>query len=184
VSFKTHDGIKVFTREDWNARPAKEAYSPLGDLHGVVYHHGGPVGRPRMTFKTAAQTVRSWQDYHMDFHRWNDIGYHYLMDGLGRLYLGRPASALGAHTLNQNSHWLGLNYMQDGRFYGLTPLQKKTTRKLIRDEHPRLHLPSLKSLIERPGDAGLFGHRERPGQSTECPGREILDDLHRLIKEA
>jgi hypothetical protein len=29
----------------------------------------------------------------------------------------------------------------------------------------------------------VFGHREVPNQSTECPGDLILRDVHRIIRE-
>lgn len=184
MSWTTGDGIKVFTRRDWGARLPRAPYDDLGQIRSAVIHHGGPVGAPRWTFKTAAQTARSWQDYHMDVHGWNDIGYHYLMDALGRLYEGRPTAALGAHVALQNSNRVGIVLMQDGRFHGLTFQQRKTLRKLMRSEHERLGLPALRRLAKHPGDEwGVFGHREVPGQSTECPGREILSDLHKILKE-
>jgi hypothetical protein len=183
MAFWTRDRIRVYERADWHARPPKGTLGDLGPLRTFVVHHGGPVGRPRMTYKTAVQTAQSWQDYHMDSNEWLDIGYHFLMDGLGRLYLGRPASKLGAHVLNENTGRLGLNYMQDGRFYGLTRLQKQTTRKLFERDHPRLGLPALKALENRPGDYGILGHREVPEQQTECPGRLILTDLHAIIHD-
>ena len=183
MSFRTEDGIKVFTRRDWGARPPKSPYADLGPLRTAVIHHGGPVGAPRWTFASAAQTCRSWQDYHMDVQGWSDIGYHFLIDGLGRIYLGRPADALGAHVLKQNTGRIGINFMQDGRFHGLSYPQRRTLRKLFRVRHDKLGLPSLKYLANKPGDFGVLGHREVPGQFTECPGREILDDLHKIIKE-
>jgi N-acetylmuramoyl-L-alanine amidase len=183
MSWKTGDGIRVYTRRDWGARLPKEKYSDLGPLRTAVIHHGGPVGGPRWTFKAAAQTARSWQDYHMDVNGWADIGYHFLIDARGRIYLGRPPEALGAHVLKENTGRIGINFMQDGRFHGLTVLQMWTLRKLFRSDHDRLGLPALKRLANRPGDFGVLGHREVPRQSTECPGREILIDLHRTIKD-
>jgi hypothetical protein len=179
MSFKTQDGIKVFTRGDWGARSPSGRYAPLGDLEKLVYHHGGPVGPPRMTFEHGAATCRDWQRFHMDSNGWMDIGYHLLMDGLGRLYTGRPAWALGAHVALNNTSNLGLNYMQDGRFHGLTDQQKDTTEKLFRRRHGRLGLPALKSLASRPGEFGVFPHRFFGG--TECPGDLIDRDLKRII---
>lgn len=183
MSFKTRDGIKVFTRVDWRARPAKGALAPLGKLRTLVYHHGGPVGGPRWTFNAAAETCRSWQNFHMDSHGWSDIGYHLLMDGRGRLYLGRPANKLGAHVLAENTGRIGLNYMQDGRRSGLTVFQKRTTRKLFARAHGRLGLPALKDLANGPPGVAVLGHREVPGQATECPGDLIAADVHSIIKE-
>jgi N-acetylmuramoyl-L-alanine amidase len=184
MSWKTGDGIRVFTRADWDARRPRTDYDSLGQVRSAVIHHGGPVGAPRWTFTTAAQTLRSWQDYHMDFHGWNDLGYHFAMDALGRLYEGRPPTALGAHVAAQNSHRVGIVLMQDGRFHGTRFAQRGTLRKLVKSEHDRLGLPALGRLVKHPGaEWGVFGHREVPGQSTECPGREILADVHKILKE-
>jgi hypothetical protein len=184
VSWKTADGIKVFTRRDWGAKPPRNVLAPLGQIRSVVIHHGGPVGGPRWTFKAAAQTCRDWQAYHQNGHGWSDIGYHYLVDARGRLYEGRPPDKLGAHVLAQNTGRVGINFMQDGRSHGLTWLQRRTLRKLFRVKHIKLGLPALKELAKHPGSEwGVFGHREVPGQSTECPGNLILRDLHTITKE-
>jgi hypothetical protein len=120
----------------------------------------------------------------MDHNGWSDIGYHYLMDALGRLYEGRPTWAMGAHVLGQNSNRVGINLMQDGRTWGMTEQQYQTMDKLFRVGHEKLELPSLKSQANHDGDRwGVYGHREVPGQSTECPGSKILEDLHRLIRK-
>jgi hypothetical protein len=184
VPFITLDGIVVYTRKDWGARAPKSSYSPLGRIESAVIHHGGPVGKPRMTKSAAAETCRSWQSYHMDSNGWNDIGYHFLVDGLGRIYLGRPSDAMGAHVLNQNSNRVGINFMQDGRYYGLTLGQKRTLKKLFKYPHHKLALPALKDLARHPGDRwGVFGHREVPGQSTECPGDKILADYKAIMRK-
>lgn len=184
--FVTKDGLVVYERRDWGARAPRGNYASLGDLQCAVIHHGGPVGARRMTKAAAAATCRSWQAYHMDdpAHGWTDIGYHLLVDGLGRIYLGRPTWALGAHVLKENSHRVGINFMQDGRFYDLNVAQRRTLRKLFAKPHHKLGLPALKDLAKHPGaDWGVFGHREVPGQSTECPGDLILRQVHTMIKE-
>lgn len=184
MSWRTGDRIKVYTRDDWGARPPKGVYSNLGPIKSVVIHHGGPVGAPRWTFDAAAQTCRDWQAYHQDHNGWTDIGYHLLVDALGRLYVGRPTDKLGAHVLAQNTSRVGINFMQDGRSHGLTFMQRRTLRKLFRHEHKRLGLPALKDLANHPGsEFGVFGHREVPGQATECPGNLILSDLREIIRE-
>jgi hypothetical protein len=184
MSWKTGSGIRVYTRKDWGARAPKGPLAPLGQIRSAVVHHGGPVGSPRWTFKSAAQTCRDWQRFHQDSNGWTDIGYHYLVDGLGRLYEGRPPDRLGAHVAAQNTGRVGINFMQDGRTHGLTFMQRRTLRKLFRVQHDRLGLPALKDLAKHPGDDwGVFGHRQVPGQATECPGDKIAADLKKIIKE-
>jgi hypothetical protein len=183
--FNTNDGIEVHTRGDWGARQPVAPYARQPFVHSIVYHHGGPEGAPRMTDAHMAQTLRSWQAFHMGPERqWSDIGYHFLMDGHGGIWLGRPPWALGAHVLQQNTGRLGICFVQDGRSFGLTTGQEKTVRKLFRVRHNKLGLPAFKTLVNADGrDWGVFGHNEVPGQSTECPGSEISRDMKRIIKE-
>lgn len=183
MAFWTSDGIRVYTKQDWQGRAATGQLAPLGRLRTAVIHHGGPVGAPRYTKAAASRTCRDWQSYHMDHNGWLDIGYHFLIDGYGRIYLGRPADKLGAHVLNENTGRVGINFMQDGRYHGLTVGQKRTLRKLFKRRHGKLGLPALKDLARRPGDYGVLGHREVPDQATECPGNLILRDLHAIVKE-
>lgn len=175
--FKTNDGIKVHTRADWGARLPAGPYARQPGITTVVYHHGGDEGKPRMTDSAMAATVRSWQGFHMGpFRQWTDIGYHLLMDGRGELWQGRPTWAVGAHVLQQNTGRLGLCYVQDGREHGFTKGQEETTRKLFKWKHNKMAFPSLE-------DVSVLGHREVPGQATECPGAAITADMKRLIRE-
>jgi hypothetical protein len=74
--------------------------------------------------------------------------------------------------------------MQDGRYHGLTRAQKRTLRKLFAKPHHKLGLPALQTLVNHPGgDWGVFGHRQVPGQATECPGDKIAADLKAIIRE-
>jgi hypothetical protein len=183
--FKSSDGLIVHTRADWNARVPTMPYARQPFIHSVVYHHGGPEGPPRFTDQAMASTLRSWQTFHQGPERqWSDIGYHWLMDGRGELWQGRPAWAVGAHVLQQNTGRLGLCFVQDGRVHGLTPGQEKTLRRLFRVKHTRLGLPAFKELVRNPGASfGVFAHRDVPGQSTECPGTELAADVKKIIKE-
>src|SRR5688572_30843097 len=97
---------------------------------GASIHHGGPVGKPRMTFRAAAKTWREWQAYHQG-KGWSDIGYNLGIDGLGRVYQGRPMWAVPAAVGGHNTGIPGINFMQDGRFHGLNVLQRRTLKVLF-----------------------------------------------------
>lgn len=187
MSYETNDGIKVFTRSDWKAKPPKGDYAQMGELRSFVLHHAGDVGSAPREFESAAAELRGYQRHHMDTNGWLDFAYHGGMDGKGRIYLGRPAWAKGAGVASpgndQNPHRFHLVLMQDGRSHGLSSDQERTLRKLFKVKHDKLHLPALKDLAKHPGkDWGVFGHREVLNNS-ECPGDRMLADLHKLIKE-
>lgn len=184
MAFTTRHGLRVYTRSDWKARAPKAAWSSAGKLFHAGIHHGGPVGGRRMTKKAAVATCQSWQNFHMDERGWNDVGYNLLVDGLGRLYIGRPVGKLAAGVLNHNTGGVHINFMQDGRLFPLNRAQKRTLRILFKHGIPRLGLPPLKQFAQDPSSgAGVFGHREYSGHaSNECPGR-ILDQLKVIRRE-
>lgn len=183
MAFTTSTGLRVYTRSDWNARPPRDgAWETAGKLVHAGIHHGGPVGAPRMTKRAAVATCQSWQNYHMDSHGWNDIGYNLLIDGLGRVYIGRPVGKLAAGVAGHNTGGVHINFMQDGRLYGLNRLQRRTLKVLFESGIPRLGLPPLKRFATDPtAHHGVYGHREytwgTSHASNECPGPKILEHL-------
>lgn len=165
-----NDGLIGFTRKRIGLKPARGS-SPAGPLRKASVHHGGPVGKPRMTFRAARATWWSWQDFHMNTRGWVDIGYNLGVDGLGRVYQGRPVGRLPAAVGNHNSNMVGLVFMQDGRHHKLNPLQRRTLRILFEKGIPKWKLPPLKTLE-------VLGHNEYYGHSNnECPGTEIARHL-------
>lgn len=166
-------GLVLFDRKRIGLHAPRGNYLGQPAIKGVSIHHGGPVGGPRMTFAAAQATWKSWQDFHMfdADHGWNDIGYNLGVDGLGRLYEGRPMWAVPAAVENHNTGYPGINFMQDGRSHGLTVLQRRTLKVLFQHGIPELGLKPLKHLDVR-------GHREFSGHETnECPGDLIMRHL-------
>lgn len=107
----------------------------------------------------------------MDSHGWQDIGYNLGVDGLGRLYQGRPVGTLPAAVGGHNSGSVAIVFMQDGRYHKLTRLQRRTLRLLFEKGIPDIGLPPLKRLR-------VLGHNEYSGHEyNECPGRLIKNHL-------
>ena len=168
---RTKAGLKVFSRERIGLRKPTGPTSRQDAICGVSIHHGGAVGRPRMTFKAAAQTCREWQAFHQNTRGWSDIGYTFLVDGLGRLYEGRPVHTVPAAVAGHNTGTIGICFVQDGSLHGLTVLQRRTLRILFEKGIPELDVPPLKTLDVR-------GHNEYRGHETNaCPGRKIMRHL-------
>lgn len=165
-----NNGLVGFTRARIGLRASRGSTS-AGTLTEASIHHGGPVGGPRMTFRSAQDTWKGWQTYHMDGHDWNDIGYNLGIDGLGRVYQGRPVGTLPAAVGNHNSNMVGIAFMQDGRSHKLNPAQRRTLKVLFEQGIPKWDLPPLKTLEVK-------GHNEYSGhESNECPGPLIARHL-------
>ena len=164
--------MKVFSRSRVGLKPPRGNYSSNGKLRFASIHHGGPVGSAPMTFSSAAATWRSYQSYHQGHNGWVDVGYHVGIDGLGRLYEGRPSTAVPAAVGNHNTGSIGIVFMQDGRHHKLNYLQRRALRILFEKGEPVLGIPPLKNLDF------VKGHKEFSGHlSNECPGGLIQRHL-------
>lgn len=154
--------MQIITREQWNARaPRHEPENTLWSRRTLfVVHYSG--ANPH-------QTVRSIQDYHMDVRGWNDIGYNFLVDRLGRLYEGRGWDAIGAHAAGYNT--IGLGVCVIGLDHpGVTdfPPAVRSAVRWVYDEanrHRRYAVGANAAKLQPRGHRDL-GH-------TDCPGDEL-----------
>ena len=65
----------------------------------VVVHHSAS---PRDT--TSRERIRGW---HID-RGWNDIGYHWIIEGEGKVSKGREENKIGAHAKGHNRGTIGI----------------------------------------------------------------------------
>lgn len=163
--------MKVFSRARCGLQPPTRPYARQGRPTFASIHHGGVVGGPRPTYLAGKTTWQSWQSYHQNTKGWTDIGYHFGVDALGRLYEGRPISAVPAAVEGANTGSAAFVFMQDGDRYALTWQQRRTLKLLFRDGLPKYGVPPLRTLR-------VMGHNEFPDhESNKCPGVKILRHL-------
>ena len=98
----------VVPREDWGAKPPKEPYSPMTPVKITQHHTAGK--RPTAPEEALAE-MRFIQDFHQNGRGWIDIGYHFVIDGAGRIYQGRPETVLGTHVADHNGGNVGISLM-------------------------------------------------------------------------
>ncbi|KAK6185137.1 hypothetical protein SNE40_007433 [Patella caerulea] len=151
------DCPKIITRAEWQARPTRGRSALPGPVQYVFIHHG--ASGDCFTPDQCAATVRRYQNYHMDSHKWDDIGYSFLVGEDGNAYEGRGWDRVGAHTLGYNT--VGLGFCMIGNFMQRLP--------------NKAALNTLKQLIACGVQNGkiqsnytLRGHRDMG--STSCPG--------------
>ncbi len=170
--------LSVITRPGWGAAPRRWVpegesglYDPLtnpngwmiypdplaAQLHTVIVHHSA------LEFMDGPQMV---QAMHMTTARFADIGYHFLIDGLGQLYEGRPPHVRGAHTGGFNTGYVGICLL--GNFEIAPPLQAQVDTLTLVAAH----------LKETYAINRLGGHRDFQPGFTACPGR----NLHPLLR--
>ena len=137
-------------------------------IRSVIIHH---TWRPTAAEYHGLSTVRAVRRYHMEQRSWSDNGYHIMIGPNGDIFLCRPMAEVGAHTLGQNEHSLGLAYIanfdvEDPTAYaGLTAGQQVVAALLARFDL---------------GPAAIHFHREYA--SKTCPGTRLgLDDYREQV---
>lgn len=109
--------LRIVTRAEWGARSPKSTPTKvtLSTRMATCVHHDGPTPVVVHTFAEACLRIRADQNYHMDGQHWNDIGYNYLVisapgypDIDGLIFEGRGRDVVGAHCLNWNTPWIGI----------------------------------------------------------------------------
>ncbi len=98
---------RVVTRAEWGAAEPRRRYTWRGPLTAVVLHH---TQHPAAGLAGRAEEARYMQDLqraHFDS-EFDDIGYHFVVAPSGRIFVGRPATALGAHVSGHNTGTVGV----------------------------------------------------------------------------
>ncbi|MDX1687062.1 MAG: N-acetylmuramoyl-L-alanine amidase [Candidatus Promineifilaceae bacterium] len=176
--------LRMITREGWGAAAAPQYVAggesgpfdaegnpagwlvypePLaGWLKTVIVHHSA------LEFYQGPQAI---QRLHMGQRGWADVGYHFLVDGLGQLYEGRAFNVRGAHTGGFNTGSVGVCLL--GNFDVVRPAtaQLETLRTLadhLREAYTVTH---------------LAGHRDFQPEATSCPGAALEPLLPELAAE-
>lgn len=164
----------VYNRLSWNARPSKNG-EVKHDAHRVTVHH--TQGRRTTSEADTLAAVRDTQHYHQTGRAaqgkdtWDDIGYHFLIDGEGRVVEGRRADALGAHVGGANTGNIGIAMMGDYNVLEPTAAQKDSLKRLIT-------FLALKYKIDPRQPGFLEGHKHF--NSTDCPGKNLAAFLPSL----
>lgn len=158
----------IYDRSESGLRFASDTdmFGPLGEIQAITVHHSAG---PRAPTKARCQELnRQYQLQHIS-QGWGDIGYHFSVDDLGRVYELRDVKWKGAHVGNWNTGNVGIMFHGNYEINELTTDQKDTIRWLFQG--------GLYRLTGEP-EAGFKlarGHREWPGHNTNiCPGKHLM----------
>ncbi|XP_023321631.1 peptidoglycan-recognition protein SC2 [Eurytemora carolleeae] len=161
--------IKIYSRDEWGARPPVQESDRTEDLLPYVFVHHSAMDECD-SVESCSQAVRDIQNLHMDGNSWWDIGYSFLIGGDGSVFEGRGWNIQGAHTSGFNSVGYGVCFLGDFTL-------KQPTQAAIQAYHNLVFCMRDQNKI-RP-DYKMFGHRQtKPQGGTECPG----DTLYPIIQ--
>ncbi|MEO1368634.1 MAG: peptidoglycan recognition family protein [Acidobacteriota bacterium] len=153
--------VELISRDTWGAAAPLRAFRPMPRVLGIVGHHS--AGRD-----TSIGAVPAIQAAHLG-RGWVDIGYHYLITGIGEICVGRPElhgrPVVGAHSPGVNASHLGVCLLGDFRAEDPTPHQVLALVELCQWLALRHQLRPLE----------ISGHRDH--RATLCPGER----LYRLL---
>jgi hypothetical protein len=143
-----------------------DMFGPLGEIYAITAHHSAG---PRAPTKARAQELnRQYQRDHIA-KGWGDIGYHFSVDDLGRIYKLRSVDWKGAHVGGWNTGNVGIMFHGNYETMELTVAQKETIEWIFKG-----------GLLVLTGEreAGFQvarGHQEWSGhESNACPGDNLM----------
>ncbi len=184
---------RIFTTDEWGARPPSGTGFSKHPAEGIVIHHTADPNRPPEAQdrekEAAFKLARRIQDFHMDdaSRAWLDTGQHFTISRGGIILEGRHASLAaakagmvvrGAHASSvdrYNESWFGIELEginTDG--FHLTDDQWESL----------IELCAWLSVWGGFDPANIIGHKEILAGHTECPGTVVdrLDELRREVK--
>jgi hypothetical protein len=128
----------------------------------LIVHHTA-TSRDTTTFVTV-------KNYHIKTQGWEDIGYHYFINGAGQLQAGRDEKWVGAHakTYPDSMNYRSLGVALTGNFENEQPSQAQidTLTSILDKLRIKYSIPRV----------NVLGHKEIP-HSTACPGKNLLPFL-------
>lgn len=162
------ESLEMIGREEW-AGPVEADEGELEPMNGVeriTIHHDGLPEFPPLPMRTREEIrkrIVAIRKSHSD--RYADIGYHFVVDPLGRIWEGRPIEFQGAHVRGKNAHNIGIMVL--GNF--------------LHDEPTEPGMTGLFSLITHL----LEKHQLKPDTvhthgelaATGCPGEALQEEI-------
>jgi hypothetical protein len=164
------DSLDIVSRASWKAAKsfAREGHDTPKRI--TLHHTEGHVTHSLEDSKSA---IRNVQEYHRTTRGWGDIGYHYWIDGDGRLFEGRPEKQMGAHTLAHNEDNIGIAIQ--GNYESVPP----TGPQILGFIHLATAV-ALDNNMDVDDPDFLKGHRDWSGNDTNCPGTALHNMLPKL----
>lgn len=169
---------EILSRSVWRAKSIEFAGhpEPMKKPWRITVHHAASPEIPPTAMNRASAQMRAYQKFHQGERKWADIGYHYMIDGAGRIWEGREMRWQGAHAGNNKLNGGNIGVCLMGNFVARepTPSQRRALKQLLSwlCESHKIH-PHF-----------VAGHRimlkDIPGKSTLCPGARLEAYLNRI----
>ena len=187
-------GTKIKQRSNWGASPPKVELANDWDYKGIVIHHHGNSGS--CSYSGVDAIAQQVQYEHMTDKKFDDIGYHYVIECSGAIAEGRDIRNQGAHVNDNNTGLVGIMLQGDYSDLGEAEIKFRTPSTWLDQvdifnsgEVGNLQYTALKALcevlLELFNIEELGGHREFAllGDSRTCPGNLAMKRVNQLRRE-
>ncbi|WP_454834716.1 peptidoglycan recognition protein family protein [Pseudomonas lini] len=181
-------GCEFIERSSWGAHKAKGEMVDDWDYSMIALHHAGrSVG-----CGAAAGQMRAIQSEHQA--KFDDIGYHYGIDCMGKIFEGRDIRFKGSSVHNYNTGVIGIVLLENlttadegGDMVALARQALEAINGNMDQKIPAIQIDTLLNLIQALTSVfrvtTLGGHREFPMQAGEgkiCPGNIGMELVRNL----
>ena len=119
-------------------------------INKIVIHHS----QNRKTFNEIKKL-------HINVYKWDDIGYHFVIDKNGNVLNGRDINKIGAHVLGYNKDSIGICLIGNFDMEFPNNLQLNSLSNLIKDLKSKFDIKEIKT------------HRDFPNVTKTCPGKNF-----------
>jgi hypothetical protein len=173
--------VSILPRSAWKAVAprTREMTAVHGTWSRITVHHSAESADENRggSLQETAETLRRIQKVHMDAgdpdHGWADIGYHFLIDGSGRVLEGRELTWQGAHARGANNKDnIGVCMLGDFSKQSPSPAALASLQRVLDDLRARYNVPASR----------VYLHKELT--STDCPGAALSAWVSRYRKGA
>jgi hypothetical protein len=129
-------------------------------------------GRASNAAELAAE-MRSDHAYHMNVKGWGGLAYEAMVADDGTIGFGNPMDRKSAAVDSTNTGMVSI-CCPGTRGDRMTAAQKRSVQWLLDNWHTS-KVPKVHRLPRPAREFGWLGHKEYPGQLTECPDKMLLD---------
>jgi N-acetylmuramoyl-L-alanine amidase len=159
---------RIYTREEWDARPPDYAADIINKPDHLVVHHTASDNVTDYSLSQAFALSHWIQDLHQLTNGWGDTGNQltisrggYIMEGRNNTLeaIGQGKNVFGVQTANNNGHTLGIE--NEGIYVNAAPTQRLWNSLVAT-------LAWLCDVYDLDPHDSIVGHRDYV--ATQCPG--------------
>ncbi len=155
----------VIARSKWtNASPKRWLADSMTNITRITVHHDAIMPVPSGSYTDSLRRLNLIRKGHLR-RGWADIGYHFAIDPMGRIWQARPLELQGAHVKYNNPGNLGIVVF--GNYEKIRPTQAslESVNRIVAYAMKRFGVPLSQ----------VRTHREL--RHTACPGRFLQEQM-------